>query len=99
MRQLLPLPLDRSLLLLPRKIYLPAVLPKQRGLAAAPLIKGHTQFDFIKSFRHLSMAGITWGDLINLVLPVERGVAKALTCEQPVPRKSEGEGSGPTREY
>lgn len=41
MRQLLPLPLDRSLLLLPRKIYLPAVLPKQRGLAVAPLIKGH----------------------------------------------------------
>ena len=51
------------------------------------LMKGHNQFDFIKSFRNAPVAGITWGDLINLAPLVKRDVARALTREQLVPRK------------
>ena len=51
------------------------------------LMKGHSQFDFIKSFRNAPVAGITWGDLINLAPVIKRDVAKALTREQLVPRK------------
>ena len=50
-------------------------------------MKGHSQFDFIKSFRNAPVAGITWGDLINLAPIIKRDVAKALTLEQLVPRK------------
>ena len=51
------------------------------------LMKGHNQFDFIKSFRNAPVAVITWGELINLAPLVKRDVAKALTREQLLPRK------------
>ena len=50
-------------------------------------MKGHSQFDFIKSFRNAPIAGITWGDLINLAPSIKRDVAKGRTREQLVPRK------------
>ena len=50
-------------------------------------MKGHNQFDFIRSFRNAPVADITWGDLINLAPLVEKDVAKALTREQLLPRK------------
>ena len=50
-------------------------------------MKGHNQFDFIKSLRNAPVADITWGDPINLAPLVKKDVAKALTREQLLPRK------------
>ena len=50
-------------------------------------MKGDSQFDFIKSFRNAPVAGITWGDLINLAPLIQRDAAKSLTRVQLVPRE------------
>ena len=73
------------------------IKPKRARCPFQPiqLMKGHNQFDFIKSFRNAPVADITWGVLINLAPTGQKGHRKGTYSRVIASQGEEGTDSRP----